>query len=506
MKIIRTDKLTPLTMPGSKTEQLFIYNGLDCMVTAEVLRQIKPQLDNQTRATYEFSKSLLAPCFEMRLRGVLVDQQARDEMIAEFKRDIKFMEENLFRILYEGLGVTVNWNSPAQMKKLLYGTLNLPPIKKRSADGTYQPTVDRDALEQLDTYFYAQPIIGHVLGLRDLSKKIGVLQTSIDSDGRMRTSYNVVGTSTGRLSSALNDFGTGTNLQNVEDRLRRVFVSDPGYKFAYIDGQQAESRACGAIHWNLFKDGRYLDACESGDLHTSVAKLAWAELPWTGDLKRDKELAEQPFYRQHSYRHMAKVLGHGTNYIGKPYTMAKHTKLDAKLIAEFQSRYFIAFPSFPRWHAWVESEVVQRGRLDTLTGRRRYFFGRRSDDSTIREAIAYDPQGSVADIINYGMLNVWRSGLCQLLLQVHDAILVQYPEEQEDELLPQILKLFEVPIELAHDRILVIPAEAKTGWNWASYDEKSNPDGLKGYKGGDTRQRQRVPALAQLDRRLVGVG
>lgn len=490
-------------MPSSETERLWIYNGLDCCVTSEVLDAIKPQLDNQTRATYEFSKALQAPVFEMKLRGVLVDQVERERMIQEFQKDVDTMAANLESILSEGVGLPgTNWRSPLQLKRLFYEVLALPPIKKRNSKGFYEPTVDRNALEQLDAYFLAQPLVAHILGLRDLAKKIGVLRTGIDGDGRMRTSYNIAGTTTGRFSSSLSDFGTGTNLQNIEERLRRIFVADQGMKFAYIDLEQAESRLVGAIEWNLFNDGRYLDACESGDLHTSVARLAWPNMPWTGDIRADKSVAEAPFYRQHSYRHMAKVLGHGTNYNGKPYTMAKHTKLEQSIIAQFQRRYFAAFPSHQRWHARVASNLASLGHLTTLTGRRRWFFGRRDDDATVREAIAFDPQGSVGDILNRGMLQVWRLGLCQLLMQIHDAILIQFPEEREDEIVPKVLEAIKVPVELAHNRTLIIPSEAKTGWNWANANE-NNPDGLKGYKGGDTRHRRSASQTSQLARLLA---
>jgi DNA polymerase-1 len=424
-------------------------------------------------------------------------------MIGEFQKDVDFLTTNLTAILKEGLGLELNWRSPLQLKRLFYEILALPPIKKRNSKGAYEPTVDRNALEQLDAYFNAQTIISHILGLRDLSKKIGVLRTGIDSDGRMRTSYNIAGTTTGRFSSSLSDFGTGTNLQNIEERLRRIFVSDPGMKFAYIDLEQAESRLVGAIEWNLFHDPRYLDACESGDLHTTVCKLAWKDrLPWEDDIRRNREIAEQPFYRQHSFRHMAKVLGHGTNYNGKPYTMAKHTKLDTRLIADFQRAYFDAFPAHQRWHARVASDLAQYGHLTSLTGRRRWFFGRRDDDTTVREAIAFDPQGSVGDILNRGMLQVWRLGLCQLLMQIHDAILIQYPESLEDAIVPQVIAAIKVPIELNHSRTLIIPSEAQTGWNWAKHST-TNPDGLKGYKGGDTRHRQSTPQTCQLARLLA---
>lgn len=509
MKVIKTHEITPESLAlMNATEKHWVYNGLDCCVTAEVLHAIKPQLDNQTRATYEFSKSLQAPILEMRIRGILVDQGERDRVVKIYSAQVTQLEAQLNRILLDGLGLELNWRSPIQLKKLFYEILKLPPIKKRNSKGLHTPTVDRGALEQLDNYFYARPIVSHILGLRDIAKKIGVLKTSIDSDTRMRTSFNIAGTTTGRISSSLSDFGTGTNLQNIEQKLRRPFVADPKMKFAYIDLEQAESRAVGAIEWNLFHDGRYLDACESGDLHTSVCRLAWTDLKWSSpiDLKADRAIAEQPYYRQHTYRHMAKVLGHGTNYAGKPFTMAKHTKLEASLISTFQFKYFAAFPSHQRWHAWTASELLQTGNLTTLTGRRRWFMGRRNDDTTVREAIAYVPQGSVGDILNLGMLKVWRLGICQLLLQIHDAILIQYPEDREDEILPVVVREIQIPIDLLHGRTLLIPSEAKSGWNWAEQDA-NNPDGLKKYKGHDDRVRQSHPtqALSKLDRLLHGV-
>src|SRR5215467_13910700 len=132
MKVIKTHELSPLTVPQSETEKLWIYNGLDCCVTNEVLHVIKPQLDNQTRATYEFSKELQAPVLEMKLRGVLVDFQIRDKVIKEYEAQLKQLVEQLNYIVREGLGMTgVNYASPKQLQELFYERLGLPPIKKR---------------------------------------------------------------------------------------------------------------------------------------------------------------------------------------------------------------------------------------------------------------------------------------------------------------------------------------------------------------------------------------
>jgi DNA polymerase I-like protein with 3'-5' exonuclease and polymerase domains len=315
----------------------------------------------------------------------------------------------------------------------------------------------------------------------------------------MRTSYNIAGTTTGRFSSSFSEFGTGGNLQNIEEGLRSMFIADSGMKLGNFDAEQGESRVVGAIEWNLFKRGNYLDACESGDLHTTVARICWPELHWTGDLDNDRELAEEQYYRHYSRRFMCKKLGHGSNYGGRPQTLATQTKTDLQIIVEFQSKYFKAFPAHQTWHAWVEEQIRAHGKLISLTGRERHFFGRRDADDVIREAIAYDPQGSLSDIVNQGMLNVYRADDCQLLLQNHDSILVQYPEKKEDEIIPRILQQLRHAIPLKHGRTLVIPYGCKTGWNWGEHSE-TNPDGLKGYKSGD--KRRRTPSVPFLDRKF----
>jgi DNA polymerase-1 len=495
MKIISTSHVGPDDI--STQEREWVYNGLDCVITKEVLDVLLPQLDNQTTGTYSFSRDLQAPILEMRCRGVLIDQARRAEVIDEYFTKLDQLEEQLNRIVGHGLGLwQFNWRSNKDLHLLFYDHLGLPPIRRGG-----RPTVNREALEKLESYFSARLIVAHMLVMRDMQKKISMLKTEIDPDGRMRTSYNIAGTTTGRLSSSFSEFGTGTNLQNIEESLRSVFVSDPGYKLAYLDAEQGESRVVGAIEGNLFDDWRYLDACEGGDLHTTVARLVWPDdIPWTGNTRRDRELAEQPYYRHYDRRFMCKKVGHGTNYGGKPRTIASQTKVDIGLIEDFQAKYFRAFPAHLRWHARVDRTLREDGYLTTLTGRKRWFFGRRNDDSTLREAIAYDPQGSLADILNRGMLHVWRGGNCQLLMQIHDAILVQYPEDRENEIISKVLDGLRCPIRLEQGREFIIPYGVATGFNWGKFDEESNPDGLKSYKGND--QRKRTPQVPILDRSL----
>ena len=494
MKIINTSESSPDDLTPSERE--WCYNGLDCCVTAEVLDVIFRQLDDHTANTYNFSKALQGPVLEMRLRGVLMDQHRKAQVLDDYFDKIDRLESQLDRIICDGVGMyDFNWQSPKKMQELFYGHLGIPPIKRQG-----RPTTNREAREKMEIYLVAKPILTHINAIADIASKIKFLKTGVDPDGRVRTSYNIAGTNTGRFSSSYSEFGTGGNLQNVEEGLRSVFISDPGWKFAKFDAKSGESFVVGAIEWNLFKDGRYLDAVESGDVHTAVAKLCWPNLGWTGELKRDKAIAERIYYRHYTYRFMCKKLGHGSNYGGQPATLAGQAKLPETVVRDFQPKYFRAFPSHISWHGWVDTQLKRAGFLINLTGRKRWFFGRRNDPAVWREAVAYDPQGSLADIVNRAMLRIWRTRKALIMMQDHDAITFMYPEEMEDEIIPELKSMLVEEIPLAHGRSLAIPYDCKVGWNKGEYDEQTNPDGLKDYEGHDKRERR--PQVSIMDRIL----
>jgi len=413
------------------------------------------------------------------------------------------LEQQLNEILREGIGLDINWRSPKQLKDLLYGVMGLPPVRKRNAQGFMAPTANREALEKLSHYFIAEPICAHMLGLRDLEKKRQFLVTAIDPDQRIRSNFNIAGTNTGRLASSMSDFGTGGNLQNIDRDLRSVFIADKGMKFANLDLEQADSRNLGALCWTNFYEshgaswaGKYLDACESGDLHTTVCRMARPALPWTDDPKANRAIADQIAYRNMSFRDLDKRLGHGSNYLGQPATMARHTKAPVSEITTFQTNYFRNFACIPAYHEYVKFQLDNYAQLTTLFGRRRFFFSRPNDPATLREAVAYSPQSMTADEIDTGILNLWRSNRVQLLVQVHDSILFQYPEELENEIVPWALETLKAPLELIGGRRFVVPTEAKVGWNWGDKHD-NNPDGLIKWKGGDTRKRSSQPTIGK---------
>src|SRR4051812_1518658 len=129
MRAIKNHELSMLKNPPSPTQQHLLYKSPHCCLTPEKYNVIQPPLHETTRATYEFSKDLQAPVLEMRLRGILVDQERRQSVIGQYEVQLSQISHNLSRILTEGLGLAgFNWRSPAQLKDLLYVKLGLPPI------------------------------------------------------------------------------------------------------------------------------------------------------------------------------------------------------------------------------------------------------------------------------------------------------------------------------------------------------------------------------------------
>lgn len=498
------------------------YNSLDCCVTHEIFERLDAEHglgpNSPGMLVYDFERSMQGPALDMMLRGFRIDPVGKSRAIHDLVKIENGLQETLNRLARAVWGQDLNPRSSDQVQAFFYGAMKLPEVWL-NFKGVSRITVNREALEKLYQYYLARPFINLIFGIRDTSKKLGVLRSGVSSDGRMRCTYNVCGTETGRWASSKNVFGGGTNLQNITEELRRIFIADPGFMILYLDGEQAESRACGLIHGDLFDDWKYLDACEAGDLHTTVAMLVWPELGWTSDQKRNREIADQQFYRWFSYRDMAKRGGHLSNYKGSAWMMARTLKLEIAVTEAFRKSYIEAFPAFPRWWQSCAERLMATQSLVTFLGRERTFFGRPNDDSTLREFVAYEPQSAVGDLINRGGYAVWKKyclqpdSPLQILGQIHDAFIFQIKETHLN-LIPEISRTFEVPVTALRGRKMIIPAEAKLGWNWASFASSEdvsakrakvvNPDGLRKWKGPGTETRRRTenPEAGLLDRVL----
>lgn len=521
-ELIQTHLLTPESIAAkSLMDREQIYNTLDCCVTMEVLEALQ-RLSNRTPDIYNFERAFQAPLLEMMLRGVKVDQFERKKAIADLhvvirrcggqkdqydgKRAFAEPDGILQRYAFSIWGKPLNPNSPKQLQEFFYKHLHLPEIWI-SEKGQRKLSMNREVLEKLQQHYLATPIISAILSIREHSKSVKTLETEIDPDVRLRTSYNMT-TETGRLSSSKNAFGTGGNSQNWKERLRKPLIADPGWKILAIDKEQAESREIGFLLGVIFNDWSYLDAVEAGDLHTYTARLVWPELAWNGDLKKDRAIAEGPFYRDFSYRDMSKRGGHGTTYVGTPFTMARHLKVPVKVMELFQERFFNAFPGIPRLHRWTAQEIQTTRKLVTYFGRERHFFGRAEDDATLREGVAFLGQSPTADCTNFGIYKVWKEARERLraLAQLHDAGYWQFREsDDEEEVVAMALKTMEVEVFAPNGRRFCVPGEAKVGWNFSKHHDEGkplngkknpfNPNGLRKWKPGQRDARVRLNGM-----------
>lgn len=474
MKLFTSQQLDTL----NKQDAYFVYCGIDSLLTHEINTKLDSLLDNTTRATYEFERSFLGPVVQMQRRGIAVSHKVRFTTAAKIKEEILYLENLLGEITPLVYDKKLNHRSPIQLREFFYDCLKIPPYTK-SEKGVKRIIVNVDALHSIShDYVRGIPFARLILAIRDLVKQYEVLTKTLCPDGRWRFSMNIGGTETGRWSSSASPFWTGSNIQNIRKELRHIFIPDPGKIFINIDLQGAEAR-CVAY---LSGDENYIKAVETGDVHTYVASLCWGFPP-------ERALADQEFYKKLTYRDMSKKLTHGTSYLGSAYTLAINAKIEQALIIEFQHKFFKRFPGIRRWHESISRQLQENATLISPFVRRRTFWQRVWEDSTLREAVAFLPQSTVPDIINRVLYLLWYNNAprIEVLCQVHDSILMQTAIEDvafAKETIKETVD-FMVPVTDINGitRQMFIPIEFQQGFNWGpSYykeDKWTNPHGMK---------------------------
>jgi len=466
--------------PTPETQEI-IYNALDTMQTM-ALKEVYDEglLPSWAKHTYRYSELMLGPIMTMMRRGVQIDIAKRDQLVAALQLRIDRVQAQFDHMCEELFGTTINHNSTPQLHALFYSFLAIPEQTK-SKKGEVKVGTDREILERIARdYPRGALFANHILRIRDLEKQIEFLSKKLSPTNRFHAAFNVAGTETFRLSSSEHPFRIGSNLQNIPKEARTCFVADPGYLLFYSDQQGAEAR----IVAYLSGDENYIAAVEGGDSHTMVASMVFGFAP-------DRELAEREYYRGYSYRDITKRGAHGSNYYGKPFTLAQQMKVETAVAEAFQAQYFRRFPGISDWHIWVANELRTKGHLVSPFGIRRTFWSRRWDDATLREAIAFVPQHCVGVLMNVGIYRIWErfegkpGADIQILLNLHDAVLGQVRIEKAAELLPQVLECLRFPFPVTDikgvTREVIIPFDVEVGYNW-NKGSSTNPGGLKKWR------------------------
>jgi DNA polymerase-1 len=380
------------------------------------------------------------------------------EQLARMSDDLAERLGELEARIQEMVGYAFNVNSTQQLSDALFQTLGLPTQGLRRTKSGHFSTA-AGVLERLRG---KHPVIDLILEQRALAK---LKSTYVDAlprlvnprTGRLHTSYNQTGTVTGRISSS------DPNLQNIPIRtelgrqVRRAFVAAPGWQLVAADYSQVELR----VMAHISGDEGLLGAFARGeDIHASTA-AAILGVP-LGEVTPDM-------------RRLAKAVNFGLSYGQTAYGLAQATGLTQAEAEDFIKAYFERFPKVREYIDRTKALATRQGYVETLLGRRRYFpellpgsqATHNVRQAAERMAINAPIQGTAADIINIATIHLHRAlqerGLrARMILQVHDELVVEAPDEEVTTVAPLVREV----MEDAFDLKAPLKADLKVGQNW----------------------------------------
>jgi DNA polymerase-1 len=426
------------------------YAAEDADIALRLWLRLKPRLaaEEATRVYERVDKPLVPVLARMEQRGVKVDRDYLARLSADFGREILSLEERV----YEAACGPFTIGSPQQLGEVLYGRLGLKGGRKGKS-GQY--STDVTELERLAAEGVSCATL--VLEWRQLTKLkntyTDALQTQINSDtGRVHTSYSMTGAQTGRLSS--ND----PNLQNIPIRteigrkIRDAFVAAPGYKLLSADYSQIELRL--AAH--MADVPQLKEAFRGGaDIHSMTAEELF------GRVDRDT-------------RNQAKTINFAILYGSSAWGIAGRLGLPKDEGKAIIDRYFERFPGIRAFMHSTLAGARERGFTTTLFGRKTHFMPNiRSPNPSIRAgaeraAVNAPIQGSSADLIKRAMARMDAAladaGLdgVRMLLQVHDELVFEVPDGDEEAAAAVIKRVMSTAAEPAIK--LDEPLDVEVGW------------------------------------------
>ena len=448
------------------------YNALDAVVTREIRDvQEKALREFGNIRTLEHSMRLVEPLLSMTRRGIKVDMNKRQELKLKFEEEINRLQA----FLDLGAGRHINVSSP-DVKDLVYNQLKLP-VKTNKKTG--RPTADKDAIVALSEK-YPNPLLMTIIKIRQKRKLLETyIDTAIDLDGRMRCSFDVTGTRSGRLASRASIYGSGTNMQNQPPEVREMFIADDGMALIYRDFSQAEARVVAALADDAYLLELFADPAR--DVHKETAARIFG-------VPIDEVTPEM--------RYLGKRVRHAVNYGMDAGRFVEVVNEDAEITGirinlatarKVIEGFWLLHPNHKSvYWANVEREIRYSRTLTNAFGRKRVFLGR-MDDKLLREGYSYIPQSTIGWLCNEALCNIYEEIVLgrpdlktELLLQVHDSILVQCPVGHVREVNELMGKAMDIPFE-CNGHLVRIPTDSKVGYNWGerSKDGKTNPAGLR---------------------------
>ena len=429
------------------------YSCEDADITFRLMRILNQRLrsDKNEALFYDLEMKLLPVLMDMEMIGIRIDTAFFREMSARFAGQMRGLE----REIYEEAGMEFNINSSQQLGYVLFEKLRLPVQKKTVKTGKY--STDVKVLKKLCAF--PQKIPGLVLRYRTLSKLkstyLDALVGLVDPlTERLHTSYNQTVAATGRLSSS------NPNLQNIPVRgeegreIRKGFVAGDGHYLVSADYSQVELR----VFAHYSRDEAFMEAFKrEEDIHTRTAS---------------EILDVEPLLITTEMRRIAKAINFGIIYGMGPQRLSEELGIDLKTAKNYIAAYYERYQGVVRYKEKMVETAREKGYVTTLFNRRRYLPDIQHGNRVIRAeaermAINTPIQGTAADLIKMAMINIHRRLnrdyiRSKMLLQVHDELVFEVPEEEVD----AVSSMIKEEMEGVYPLRVPLTVDIKRGKNW----------------------------------------
>ncbi len=429
------------------------YSCEDADITLRLMKILDQKLisDKNEGLFFDLEMRLLPVLMDMEMTGIRIDAGFFQQMSTNFAEQMKDMEKQI----YDEAGMEFNINSPQQLGYVLFEKLQLPVQKKTMKTKRY--STDVKVLKKLTAFPHKIPSL--LLRYRTLSKLKSTYLDSLvkmvnPSTGRLHTSYNQTVAATGRLSSS------NPNLQNIPVRgeegreIRKGFISDNGHLLVSADYSQIELR----VFAHYSDDDAFMKSFkQEEDIHTRTAAeiLGVKAHSVTPDMRR-----------------VAKAVNFGIIYGMGPKKLSEELGIDLNTAKNYIATYYKTYQGVAKYREKMIERARKDGYVTTLFNRRRYLPDILHGNGVIRAeaermAVNTPIQGTAADLIKKAMINIHqkltRKGFrSKMLLQVHDELVFEVPEEEVKTVVPMIRAEMEGVYELK----VPLKVDINMGRNW----------------------------------------
>ncbi|GAB1580619.1 DNA polymerase I [Phyllobacterium phragmitis] len=437
-------------------ERATAYAGEDADVTLRLWRVLKPRLAAEGAVSvYErLERPLVTVLARMEARGISVDRQILSRLSGELAQSAAAIEDEIYKLA----GERFNIGSPKQLGDILFGKMGFPGGSKTK---TGQWSTSAQVLEDLAAAGHELP--RKIVDWRQLTKLKSTYTDALPGyinreTGRVHTCYAMAATSTGRLSSS------DPNLQNIPIRtaegrkIRTAFIAGPGNKLISADYSQIELRVLAHVAdipqlKQAFADGMDIHAMTASEMFNVPVKDMPSEV-----------------------RRRAKAINFGIIYGISAFGLANQLSIPREEAGQYIRTYFERFPGIRDYMDATKAFAREHGYVETIFGRRAHYPEIRSSNPQMRAfneraAINAPIQGSAADIIRRAMIRMddalAEAGLsARMLLQVHDELVFEAPDEEVDKTIPVVRHVMENAAMPAVSLSVPLQVDARAAQNW----------------------------------------